>query len=61
MMMFSFALKKNIVKGVFGFGSITFVVICYYTFSNKTVFFQAFLTPLNASELKNKVTFKPTF
>ena len=31
-------IKKIILKGVFGFGSLGFVVICYYTFSNKTVF-----------------------
>ena len=37
-------IKKCILKGVFGFGTIEFVVISNYTFSN-------------AFELKNKVTF----
>ena len=50
-------IKKRILKGVFGFGSIGFVFVCYYTFSNKTAFLLSFLTPFNASELKNKVTF----
>ena len=31
-------IKKCTLKGVFGFGSIGFDVICYYTFSNNTVF-----------------------
>ena len=54
-------IQKNILKGVFGFGSIGFVVICCYTFSNKTAFLLSFLTPLNASELKNKVAFLTYF
>ena len=31
-------IEKSILKGVFGFGCSGFVVICYYTFSNKIVF-----------------------
>ena len=41
-------IKKYIFKGGFGFGSIGFDVICYYTFNNKIAFCWAFLTPLNA-------------
>ena len=49
-----FVLFKNAtLMGDFGFGSIGFDVICYYTFSNKN----AFLTHLKASKIKNKVTF----
>ena len=44
-------IKKCIFKGVFGFGSIVFVVICYYTFSNKIAFLLSFFDPL-----KYKVT-----
>ena len=39
-------MKKCILKGVFGFGSIGFVVICYYTFSNKIEFLLSFFDPL---------------
>ena len=45
MMMFLFASKNLFWKGVFGFCSITFVVICYYTFNNKTVFLLSFFDP----------------
>ena len=31
-------IRKCILKGVFGFGSIEFVVICYYIFSNSLRF-----------------------
>ena len=31
-------MTKCIIKGVFGFGSIGSVIICYYIFSNKTAF-----------------------
>ena len=39
-------IKKYILKGDFGFGSIRFVVICYYTFSNKIVFSLSFFDPI---------------
>ena len=44
--------KKCILKGVFGVNSTGFVVIGYYTFSNKVVFLFSFLTHLNAFNLK---------
>ena len=50
-------IKKCISKGVFGFGSIEFVVIGYYTFSNEIAFLLTFFDPLNAFQLANKVTF----
>ena len=50
-------IQKCILKGVFGFVSIRFVVICKYILAIILSFWWAFLTPLNASELKNKVTF----
>ena len=39
-------LKKSILKSVFGFGSIGFVVICYYTLSNEIVFLLSFFDPV---------------
>ena len=38
-------IKKCILKGVFGFGIIGFVVICYYTFSNETAFLLSYFDP----------------
>jgi hypothetical protein len=35
-------IKKCTLMGVFGFGSIGFDVICYYTFSNKYAFLMSF-------------------
>ena len=41
-------MKKRMLKGVFGFGSIQFVVVViwYYTFSNKIVFLLSFFDPV---------------
>ena len=41
-------IKKCILKGVFGFGSIGYVVIYYYTFSNKTAFLLSFFDPFKS-------------
>jgi hypothetical protein len=38
-------IKKFIVKVVFGFGIIGFVVICNYTLRNKTAFLLSFFDP----------------
>ena len=38
-------IKKYIFKGAFGFGSIVFDVICYYTFINKIAFLLSFFDP----------------
>ena len=39
-------IQKSILKGVFGFGSIGSVIICYYTFSNKIAFLLSFFDPV---------------
>ena len=38
-------IKKCILRSLFGFGSIGFVVICYYTLSNKAAFLLRFFDP----------------
>ena len=46
-------IKKIILKGVFGFGSMGLLLFVTSLLAIKLNFFWAFLTHLNASELKN--------